>query len=249
MTTTANPAGTSALVKVLLVDDVDLFVELEKTFLRRVQIRILAANNGLEALRLAREERPELIILDLFLPGLNGDEVCRQLKADAATAGIPVVMVVQQGNQNDRDICHAAGCDEVLYKPLRREDFILACSSQLSLCERSVPRLTAQLPVHYGMREERMIQKYTVNLSAKGMYLATEAYLPLKTQLYLRLEIPDGQEPLSCRGRVAWFNHPDWIRKPKLPHGMGIEFTEISAAQQQRLADYLDNPDLFDIPT
>ncbi len=233
------PSEVKEMYKVLLVDDVELFIELEKTFFRREQFCIFVASNGDDALRLARQERPDLVFLDLYLPGLNGDEVCRRLKLDPETAQIPVVMVVQQGNESDLAICKAACCDDILFKPVRREDFLRASCEQLSLVERRMPRIEAQLLVKYGLRDERLFQQYTVNVGSGGFFLATEAQLSIDTGLNLQIELPDGKLPICCRGRVAWINHPDWIKKPQLPHGMGVEFVDISDEQKQRIVNFL----------
>ncbi len=227
------------LYKVLLVDDVELFTELEKTFFRREQFRIFTATNGEEALRLSREELPDLVFLDLYLSGLNGDEVCRQLKNDPVTSSIPVVMVVQRGNDSDLAICKSVCCDDILYKPVRREDFLRASREQLALLERRTPRIDARVLVRYGLRDERLFEQYTVNVGLGGVFLATEALLSIDTWLNLRIDLPDGGPPVSCFGRVAWLNHPDWIKKPQLPHGMGVEFLDVADDQQQRISNFL----------
>ncbi len=229
------------VVKVLLVDDVELFIELEKTFFRREQFRILTAVSGEEALRIAREEMPDLVFLDLYLSGMNGDEVCRRLKADVKTAQIPVVMVAQQGSEKDLETCRAACCDDILYKPVRREDFLRASREQLTLAERIAPRIETRVMVSYGLRAEKLLQHYTVNIGPGGLFLGTEALLSIDTWLNLEIELPDGQSPLCCKGRVAWLNHPDWVKKPMLPHGMGVQFIDITEEQQQRLSRHLSH--------
>lgn len=226
-------------IKVLLVDDVALLIELEKTFFRREQFQILTAVNGDEALHLAQNEKPDLIFLDLYLKGLDGDEVCRQLKTDPETDQIPVIMVVQQGSEADLATCRAACCDDILYKPVRREDFLRASREQLTLSERRAPRIDTRVLVNYGLRDEKLLQHRTVNIGPGGLFLATEALLSIDTWLNLQIELPDGQPLLCCRGRVAWLNHPDWVKKPLLPYGMGVEFIDISEEQQQRLAIHL----------
>ncbi len=245
MISSSPPSDTKELYKVLLVDDVELFLEMEKTFFHRDQFRIFTANNGDDALRLARKEKPDLVFLDLYLSGLKGDEVCRQLKVDPDTAQIPVIMVIQQGNESALGVCKAVCCDDILYKPVRREDFLRASREQLSLQERRTPRFETRLLVHYGLRNERLFQQYTVNVSAGGVFLATEAHLSIDTWLNLQIEVPDGQLPVCCRGRIAWFNHPDWIKKPQLPHGMGVEFIDITDAQQERITQYLSQISLM----
>ncbi|MBM3269738.1 MAG: response regulator [Candidatus Sericytochromatia bacterium] len=81
------------------------------------------AADGLEAMRLARAERPDLIVMDLALPYLDGWEATARLKADPATRGIPVVAVSAHVTRADRERALAAGCVEFLPKPIELEGF------------------------------------------------------------------------------------------------------------------------------
>ena len=78
--------------KVLLVDDVTMFLELQKVFLKLSSVHVLTACNGIEAIEMARRERPALIFMDLHLPGMNGDECCAAIKL-APPCGRPTASV------------------------------------------------------------------------------------------------------------------------------------------------------------
>ncbi len=78
--------------KILLVDDDRIFVEATKTILER-KYRVISAYKGEEGLEKARKEKPDLILLDVIMPDEDGFHICRQLKQDPKTAGIPVVML------------------------------------------------------------------------------------------------------------------------------------------------------------
>src|SRR5919106_6925050 len=94
--------------KILLVDDVRFFLELERSFLDREGFEVLLAENGLDALETARRERPGLVLLDLNMPGMQGDEVCRLLKADLALSNTPVIMVTSGQKTEDARRCTEA---------------------------------------------------------------------------------------------------------------------------------------------
>ena len=111
----AAPASSSPLV--LVVDDEKATRELIVRGLEKEGFRIAAAATGEEALRLARERKPDVISLDVLMPGMDGWTVLRSLKADPLTAAIPVVMVSML---DDRDIGHALGASEYLTKPFDR---------------------------------------------------------------------------------------------------------------------------------
>lgn len=103
--------------KVLLADDDPGLRRLVGTTLGSDDFDLLQAADGGEALEVARRERPDLILLDVNMPRLNGFEVCRQLKSDPATAGIKVVMLTARANESDRVQGREAGADEYFVKP------------------------------------------------------------------------------------------------------------------------------------
>ncbi len=104
--------------RILVVDDVDVNVKLLEAKLASEYFNVLAANDGENALRIAQEERPDLILLDVMMPRMDGFEVCRRLKADARTSDIPVVMVTALTEAADRVRGLEAGADDFLSKPV-----------------------------------------------------------------------------------------------------------------------------------
>jgi len=110
--------------RILLVDDVKLFLELEKSYLHLSHSVVLTAATGEEALETARRERPDLIFLDLYMPGMDGAACCSILKGDPDLSAIPVVMVTTGGRPEEVAQCRAAGCDGLLTKPVDRVAFL-----------------------------------------------------------------------------------------------------------------------------
>lgn len=102
---------------VLVADDESVLRQLVRATLRGKPLRVLEAATGPEALAAARDERPDLVLLDVGLPGLDGYAVCRALKGDPATAGITVVMLTARAQQRDLDRGTAAGADAYITKP------------------------------------------------------------------------------------------------------------------------------------
>ncbi|MGH7325405.1 MAG: response regulator [Candidatus Rokuibacteriota bacterium] len=83
-----------------------------------LDVRLATASNGLEAVRLARDLTPRLVLMDLKMPVLDGWEATRRLKADPATRSIPVIAVSAQAMAGDRERALAAGCDGYIAKPI-----------------------------------------------------------------------------------------------------------------------------------
>lgn len=102
--------------KILLVDDEPRMRRLLSLTLGDVFF-LLEAGDGSEALRVARSEKPELVMLDVAMPGMDGLEICRRLKADPQTSAIPVVMVTGKDSQDDAQMGLEAGAEDYITKP------------------------------------------------------------------------------------------------------------------------------------
>lgn len=113
-----------AEAKILVADDspTELQLMIEPLIARGYQV--ITAANGNEALKAAQQERPALILLDVLMPGKNGFQVCRQLKADPATRDIKVIMVSSKSQESDRFWGLKQGADEYLAKPFNDEELL-----------------------------------------------------------------------------------------------------------------------------
>lgn len=103
--------------KILVVEDEEDILELISYNLTRENYRVIGAGSGEEALDMIVRDRPDLILLDIMLPDKDGLEVCRQLKSDYETAGIPVVMVSARGEEADVVVGLELGAEDYITKP------------------------------------------------------------------------------------------------------------------------------------
>lgn len=103
--------------KILIVEDVDLNVDL-LTQLLEDDYELVVANDGLEGVSMAGEVKPDLILMDMSLPGIDGYEATRRIKANDALKQIPVVGLSAHAMSGDADKARAAGCDDYLTKPV-----------------------------------------------------------------------------------------------------------------------------------
>jgi DNA-binding response OmpR family regulator len=101
----------------LIAEDDPLLIPLLKATFRNSGLRVLTAGTGTQALDLARAERPDLVLLDVGLPEINGYEVCRALKTDPKTSVIRVVMLTARAGLADQRLAAEAGADAYLTKP------------------------------------------------------------------------------------------------------------------------------------
>jgi DNA-binding response OmpR family regulator len=111
--------------KILVVDDEPDLLELIDTNLTAAGFDVLMADSGAEALRKARALQPQLILLDVMLPGLDGLEVCRMLRRDPATGSIPIVMLTARAAEIDRIVGLELGADDYITKPFSMRELVL----------------------------------------------------------------------------------------------------------------------------
>jgi len=127
----------------LIEDDVDLFALL-KYNLEKEGFQCLLASDGLTALRLAREQRPGLLILDLMLPGLDGLEICRQLRRDPMTASLPIIMLTAKAAEVDRVVGLEVGADDYIVKPFSPRELVARVKAVLRRMQASSALPTRQ---------------------------------------------------------------------------------------------------------
>src|SRR5712691_9805715 len=128
MQTMAEPQAT-----ILVVDDEVRNVRLMEAILAPRGYTVVTAYNGEEALQQVQWQRPDLILLDVMMPGMNGFEVCRSLKDNADTCLIPVVIMTALGQVEDRIKGIEAGADDFLTKPVNRDELLARIRTSLRL--------------------------------------------------------------------------------------------------------------------
>lgn len=236
--TEGSTPGAGSWRKILLGDDIDLFLELEQAFFRREGVDLLVARSGRKALEMAVAERPDLVLLGLDLPEMAGDECCRRLKANPALCSLPVILVTPLDEPVALARCRQAGCDEVVTKPIDRRRFLQSAGRLLNIADRASPRASARLRIHYGAGTQRLLVDYSVNLSTGGVFIESGAVLPVETPLTLEFLLP-GERAIRCRGRVAWVNDPQRPVSPGLPPGMGVQFLDLSLDDLHALREFI----------
>jgi CheY-like chemotaxis protein len=117
-------AGAARPARILVVDDEPQNLELVEAILAPAGYEITLAAKGEEALDLVNEKRPDLIVLDLMMPGLSGFEVCARVKMHPETMGIPILFVTALSQPGDKERALAAGGDDFLSKPFQRSDLL-----------------------------------------------------------------------------------------------------------------------------
>jgi DNA-binding response OmpR family regulator len=119
------------MAEILVVDDDRDVAQSIELALRRRDFRVTLAHSGVEALKTLRRYRPDLVILDVLMPGMSGFDVCRRLRADPNTVHLPIVFLTARGQEQDRIEGLRAGADDYLGKPFNLEELILRVNAVL----------------------------------------------------------------------------------------------------------------------
>ncbi|MEW8507598.1 MAG: response regulator [Candidatus Thiodiazotropha sp.] len=112
------PVSSKTKAKILVVDDSPTEVHIFKKILEKQGYQILAAKDGQEGVDIAKQELPDIILMDVVMPVLNGFQATRQLKNNESTANIPVIMVTTKDQQTDKNWGMRQGATEYLVKPV-----------------------------------------------------------------------------------------------------------------------------------
>jgi CheY-like chemotaxis protein len=107
--------------KILIVDDEKNILTTLKIYLNREGYDVRAACDGLEAIKIVFEFFPDIVLLDIILPGIDGYLVCKALKSEENTKNIPVVFMSAKSEKKDMEEAFEAGCDDYLVKPFRHD--------------------------------------------------------------------------------------------------------------------------------
>jgi two-component system cell cycle response regulator DivK len=119
------------MARVLIVEDNPTNMTLAVFLLQSVGHTVISATDAEAGLMLARDEQPDLILMDIQLPGMDGLEATALLKRDDATRAIPVIALTALAMKGDEERIRAAGCDGYIAKPMRYKDFLAAIEARL----------------------------------------------------------------------------------------------------------------------
>ena len=119
------------MAKVLIIEDNSANMTLAVFLLQSAGHAVLSARDAEAGLTLARDEQPDLILMDIQLPGMDGLQATALLKRDDATRGIPVIALTALAMKGDEERIRAAGCDGYIAKPMRYQEFLATIAAQL----------------------------------------------------------------------------------------------------------------------
>ena len=165
--------------KILIVEDEKDIIKMLDDNLKKEGFKVIDARDGEDALDLALREYPDLILLDLMLPGIDGLEVCKALKKEAKTATIPIIMLTAKGQESDKVVGLELGADDYITKPFSPRELIARIKAVLR-------RVTekAKLPEIFQAGDLRIdFSRISVTVKGKAVTLTAKEFELLKTLL------------------------------------------------------------------
>jgi len=220
--------------KILIVDDTAMFRELESVFLARFGT-VITASCGEAALATARREVPDVIVTDLHMPGMDGDSLCREVRADTALYRTPVIIVISGENALDRARAVRAGANDVVAKPISRISLVESVNRFLRAQRQpGLERVEMRTDVRIRRCESEAWGR-SLNLSRGGIFVAADRIIPLETEVELEFSLPEESSPLSSTARVVWGRE----RSAHGPRGMGFQFLALDRESTDRIDSYV----------
>jgi CheY-like chemotaxis protein len=118
--------------KILVVDDSKTALMMEREILeRRTKHQCITASDGMEAVEKAHQERPDLILMDVVMPRMNGFEACKKMRQQATTREIPIVLVTTRGEESYMEAGFQSGCNDYITKPVNGTELVALIQSYL----------------------------------------------------------------------------------------------------------------------
>jgi uncharacterized protein (TIGR02266 family) len=243
-------------VRILYADDDKFFQKVTANILNGAGHEVLLASTGQEAIEKAMGSKPDLIILDVILPGLLGTEVCRKLRNYTRTASVPVLLI----STGIAEIEAASGdpkeflADDFMHKPfkpeklLERVERLLGTRSAFAASGQGRPptpppgrerRQTPRVPIDVEVTArtaEALLYHPMINISTGGVYLEVDRPTSQEAIIELRFVIPGVPGLIAAEGKVAWTLELE----PGARWAMGVKFTSIEAEALDSIRRYVN---------
>ena len=212
--------------KILVVEDDPSALRLAGYALEQEGYQVITASDGLEGVRKARDEHPDLIILDIMLPGLDGYEVCQQLRKEPETAKLPILILSAKAREIDKDTGLKIGADDYLTKPADPSTIVAKVKALLASrldvgVGKAIPMLTVTALAREKMKEA--IQAEATDPEV-GFRLIPSPSSPNQLKMVLDKE-KEGDQIVESEGVKILLLSPEVVPRLK---GMVIDYQETS---------------------
>ena len=217
---------------ILLVDHSRGSLLFQESILRRRQATIATALTGTAGLEIARSDRPQLIMFAFDLFDMTAPEFCREIRADASTRAMSLLLVGERDAPEQTDLCLSAGCNDVIYRPLQRHELDAKVARLTSIPSRRELRTLTRIEVSVE-KNGRFIIGRSINISASGMFIEVDRVLPGEGRLRLHFYLPGDPRPLQLESDVLRAEFTGGTAR------YGVRFTTADDAERERIERFV----------
>jgi len=218
--------------RILLVDHSRGALLFQETILRRREAVISTAIAGSEGLRKAREEQPQLIMFGFDLFDMSAPEFCREIRADERTRGISLLLVTERDNAQHQDLCIAAGCNDVIFRPLQRNDLDAKITRLTTIPTRRELRTLTRIEVSLEKNGRFLIGR-SLNISSTGMLIELDRVLPGDGKLRLHFYLPGEPQAMQIDAEVLRAEFVGTMAK------YGLHFMAVNQEERERIERFV----------
>lgn len=224
---------------VLLVDDNKTFVMYAGLLLNRMGLEVIPSSSGYEALKLLKMLTPDLVMLDINMPELDGPTLLRQIRNDPELSGIPVIMASSDTKEKHHELCERLQCDGYLEKPVTPTALHDMIKKHITFGTAKREKIRAaydgKVTINTGTGSE---QAYATSLSHGGIYIRKRDPLPIGTSVEILLAIST-EKTLVLKGKVI-YKKEIYEGAFKMTPGMAIQFSDIAPVDSEALRSYIE---------
>lgn len=202
----------------------------DQTLLQSDRWKVRLATRGTEAWRITRESAPRLVVMGFDLGDLLAPELCRLIREHERTRRISLLLLGERGVQEEADLCMAAGCNDVMYRPLHRSELHQAVTRLISIPPRRAVRTLTHVDLGQG---GPTLLGHSLNLSATGMLLQVDRTLPPSAEVMLQFFLENSSSPIRVRSEVV---------RAEFTGGMpryGVRFVQLATDQKMKIDTFV----------
>jgi CheY-like chemotaxis protein len=219
--------------KVLLVDDTESSLALLRRIVMPAHFTMFEANSGRQALKIHRRERVDLIIMDLQMPGMDGEQVTRTIRAERGQRTVSILLFADGSRPVLRERCLAAGADDFIPKPFKSADLLARVRSLMNVVVRKETALLAHVKAEDAGPDVKPFVARIVNVSTSGLLLETNVPLARGRRVRVKFFVPDSTTQISARATV--------VRRADAGGAVrcGVRFTALDPSARRIILDYV----------
>jgi uncharacterized protein (TIGR02266 family) len=128
-----------------------------------------------------------------------------------------------------------------MHEYLQIDTEVLMTTPQEGPEKRNNPKVQARIAIFHGPYQKTILTDYSMNMSTGGVFIESKMILPEDTELTVKFKLPDTDTIIVAKARVAWQNAPPVLKKPSLPHGMGLQFLDLSLDDLHNIRAFLES--------